>query len=181
MQALASLATGATSAMLVVLADRHLRPTSGGFAWLVGAIGVGALLGPLITNAFAWDYRDACWLFVPYVVRGIDDIQLAVFTLLPVALHIMVVYGLNTSTGVVLYGATMQGAVPGAVRGRVFTLLDVSWNAMRQLSLAVGGLIVDGLGVRPLFWGSGSLLALAGVLGLLLLRRYDFRAPAEAP
>ena len=56
-------------------------------------------------------------------------------------------------------------------------MLDVSWNAMRLLSLAVGGLIVDGLGVRPLFWASGSLLALAGVLGLLLLGRHDFRVP----
>jgi hypothetical protein len=31
------------------------------------------------------------------------------------------------------------------------------------------------LGVRPLVWGSGSLLALTGVLGLVLLGRYDFR------
>jgi len=71
--------------------------------------------------------------------------------------------------------------VPEPVRGRVFTLLDVSWNAMRLLSLVLGGLVVDWLGVRPLFWGSGTLLALAGVLGLVLLGRYDFRAPAEAP
>ena len=176
-QSLASLATGATSAMLVVLAERHLGLSSGGFAWLIGAIGVGALIGPVIPNAFARDYRDARWLFVPYVVRGAGDILLAVLTPLPVALLILVVYGLNTSTGFVVYGATIQGAVPDDVRGRVFTLLDVSWNAMRLLSLAVGGLIVDGLGVRPLFWASGSLLALAGVLGLLLLGRYDFRAP----
>ncbi len=90
---------------------------------------------------------------------------------------ILVVYGLSTSTGFVVYGTTIQGAVPDAVRGRVFTLLDVSWNAMRLLSLALGGLIVDGLGVRPLFWANGSLLVLAGVLGLLLLGSYDFRAP----
>ena len=176
-QSLASLATGATSAMLVVLADRHLGLSAGGFAWLIGAIGLGALLGPLIPNAFARDYRDARWLFVPYVVRGAGDILLAVVTPLPVALLIMVVYGLNTSMGVVVYGATVQGAVPEPVRGRVFTLLDVSWNAMRLLSLVLGGLVVDWLGVRPLFWGSGTLLALAGVLGLVLLGRYDFRAP----
>ncbi len=64
-QALASLATGATSAMLVVLSERHLHLPPAGFAWLIGAIGVGALLGPLIPSTLARDYRDAWWLFLP--------------------------------------------------------------------------------------------------------------------
>jgi len=54
-QGLASLATGATGAMLVVLAERHSGLDPAGFAWLIGAIGFGALLGPLIPNALARD------------------------------------------------------------------------------------------------------------------------------
>jgi MFS family permease len=179
-QSLASFAVGATGAMLVVLSERHLRLPPEGFAWLIGAIGLGALLGPLIPNTLAGDYRDARWLFVPYVLRGIGDVLLAVFTPLPVALFILFVYGLNTSTGMVVFSSTVQGAVPDAVRGRVFTLLDVSWSAMRLLSLALGGLVVDALGVQPLFWVGGGLLALAGLLGLALLGRHDFRAAAPA-
>jgi MFS family permease len=91
------------------------------------------------------------------------------------AMLILFVYGLNTSTGMVVFSSTVQGAVPDGVRGRVFTLLDVSWNAMRLFALAIGGLVVDTLGIRPLFWGGGLLLALAGVLGLVLLGSYDFR------
>ncbi len=41
-QALASLAVGATGALLVVLTEQHLRLPPAGFAWLIGAIGVGA-------------------------------------------------------------------------------------------------------------------------------------------
>jgi len=174
-QALASFAVGATGALLVVLAERHLRLAPSGFAWLIGAIGVGALLGPLIPNTLARDYRDARWLFVPYIIRGAGDMLIAVVTPLPVALLILFVYGLNTSTGMVVFTSTVQGAVPDAVRGRVFTLLDVTWNAMRLLSLALGGLLVDALGIRPLFWAGGGLLALAGLLGLALLGRHDFR------
>ncbi len=179
-QALASFAVGATAAMLVVLSERHLRLPPSGFAWLIGAIGVGALLGPFIPNTFARDYRSARWLFLPYVIRGVGDVLLAVVTPLPVALLLLFVYGLNTSTGMVVFNATVQGAIPDAVRGRVFTLLDVTWNAMRLLSLALGAVIVDWLGIRPLFWGGGTLLALAGVLGLLLLGGYDFRHEAAA-
>lgn len=181
-QSLASLAVGATGAMLVVLAEEHLRLPPAGFAWLIGAIGVGALVGPLIPNALAADYRDARWLFVPYVIRGIGDLLLAVVTALPLALLILFVYGLNTSTGMVVFNSTVQGAVPDAVRGRVFALLDVSWNAMRLLSLALGGLVVDRFGIRPLFWGGGALLAFAGLLGLALLGRDDFaQKPGPTP
>lgn len=179
-QGVASLATGATSAMLVVLSEQHLGLRPSGFAWLIGAIGVGALLGPLIPNALATDYRSARWLFVPYIIRGIGDLLIAIFTPLPIALVILFVYGLNTSTGMVVFSSTVQGAVPGSVRGRVFTLLDVVWNAMRLLSLAAGAVIVDMVGVRPLFWTGGALLALAGVLGLVLLGTYDFRQRSTA-
>ncbi len=181
-QSLASLAVGGTSAMLVVLAERHLGLSPAGFAWLIGAIGLGALLGPFIPNTLARDYRDARWLFVPYVIRGVGDVLIAVFTPLPIALLIMFVYGLNTSTGVVVFSTTIQGMVPDSVRGRVFTLLDVDWSAMRLLSLAAGAILVDTLGVRPLFWLGGALLAISGLLGLALLGRYDFRQdPARLP
>jgi MFS family permease len=179
-QGLASFAVGATGALLVVLSERHLRLPPSGFAWLIGAIGAGALVGPLIPNALARDYRDARWLFVPYVVRGVGDALIAVFTPLPVALLILFVYGLNTSTGMVVYNSTIQGVVPDAVRGRVFTLLDVEWSALRLLSLALGGLLVDAVGIRPVYWMGGGLLALAGLLGLALLGGHDFQARQAA-
>jgi Transmembrane secretion effector len=47
-QLLAALWAGATSALVVVLAGRQLRVGPGGFGLLLGAIGVGAALGPLL-------------------------------------------------------------------------------------------------------------------------------------
>jgi MFS family permease len=170
-QALASFAVGATGAMLVVLSERHLHLRPVGFAWLIAAIGVGALLGPLIPNTWAKDYRDARWLFLPYVIRGLGDVLLAVVASLPIAFLILFIYGLNTSAGMVVYNSTLQGAVPEEVRGRIFTLLDLTWNVMRLLSLAIGGLVVDLLGIQVLFWLGGSILTLAGLLGVVLLGR----------
>lgn len=168
-QALASLATGATGAMLVVLAEKHLLLPPSGFAWLIGAIGVGALLGPLIPNAFARDYRNAGWIFVPYLIRGVVDMLLATLTSLPAALLLLFVYGLNTSTGIVVFSTTVQEVVPDRIRGRVFTLLDMTWHGMRLASLAVGGAFVDHVGVQAVYWSGGLLLAAAGLLGLALV------------
>ena len=177
-QALASFATGATGALLIVLSERHLDLPPAGFAWLVGAIGVGALFGSLIPNVLAADYRDARWLFVPYVVRGIGDVLIAILTPLPVAVAILLVYGLCTSTGMVVFNSTVQGAVPDRVRGRVFTLLDVTWSSMRLLSLGIGAVVADVFGIQSLFWVGGTLLAAAGILGIGLLGTYDFKRQA---
>jgi MFS family permease len=180
-QSLAAFSVGATGAMLIVLSERHLRLPPEGFAYLIGAIGVGALLGPLIPNALARDYRSARWLFVPYVVRGIGDVLIAVVTPLPIALVILFVYGLNTSTGMVVFNSTIQEAIPDAMRGRAFTFLDMDWSVFTLLSLAVGGVFVDQFGIEPLFWGGGTLLTLAGLIGLTLFRRTQFGPEQRSP
>jgi hypothetical protein len=113
---------------------------------------------------------------LPYLIRGVGDVLLAIFTPLPIALLLLFVYGLNTSTGMVVFNSTVQGAVPDAVRGRVFTLLDVTWSAMRLLSLAIGGMLVDSIGIQLVFWAGGALLAISGALGLALLGSYDARS-----
>jgi MFS family permease len=97
--------------------------------------------------------------------------MLAVVTPLPVAMLILFVYGLNASTGVVVFNSTIQDAVPETVRGRVFTLLDIVWNAMRLLSLGLGGVLADLVGIQWVFWAGGLLLTVAGMLGLTLMPR----------
>ncbi len=84
-------------------------------------------------------------------------------------------YGLNTSTGVVVSNSLLQSQVPEPVRGRVFTLLEVTWNLLRLVSLAGGGLLAEAVGVRVVYYLGGSLLVLAGLLGLALFRRVRFR------
>ncbi len=171
-QALTSLATGATSALLVVLATKHLHLAAQGFGWLLAAIGVGALLGPLLSNRLTGGrYLDVRLLFVPYLIRGAGDIALGLVVGLPRTLVILFVYGLNTSTGMVASTTILQTVIPDRVRGRVFTLLDVTWAAMRLVSLGLGGVLADRIGVSAVYVIGGMLLALAGVLGLALLAR----------
>jgi len=184
-QALTSLAVGATSALLVVLATRHFHLAAAGFGWLLVAIGVGALLGPFLSNWLTGGrYLDVRLLFVPYVVRGLGDIALGLIVGLPWALLILFVYGLNTSTGMVASNTILQTVIPDQVRGRVFTLLDVTWAAMRLASLGLGGLLADRVGIAAVYVVGGTLLAFAGLLGLVLLGRMPLsarRPPATRP
>ncbi|MBF6612387.1 MAG: MFS transporter [Chloroflexi bacterium] len=178
-QAIASLAVGATGALLIVLAERHLRLPPEGFAWLLLAIGAGALLGPIVLGSFTSNYRNVKLLFVPYIIRGAGDILIALLTPLPVALLILFVYGLNTSTGMVVYNSLMQSQVPEGVRGRVYTLMDLTWSLMQLVSLGAGGLLVDRVGIRVVYYAGGALLALAGLLGLALLGNHTFKGETQ--
>lgn len=175
-QALSSLAVGATSALLVVLAQQHLQLEPGGFAWLILAIGVGALLGPALFGSFTQNYQRVAYLFIPYILRGVGDILIALVTPLPLALFLLFIYGLNTSTGMVVYNSLLQSEVPSQVRGRVYTLFDIVWNLMRLTSLGLGGLLVDKVGIQMVYYLGGSLLMGSGLLGLALLSSYKFHS-----
>lgn len=175
-QALSSLAVGATSALLVVLAQQHLKLEAANLAWLILAIGVGALLGPFILSSFTQNYYRVAYLFVPYIIRGVGDILIAIVTPLPLVLILLFIYGLNTSTGMVVYNSIMQGEVPSEVRGRVYTLFDVVWSSMRLSSLGLGGILVGTVGVKTVYYLGGSLLIGAGILGLALLSDYKFQS-----
>ena len=164
-QVLASMSAGATSGLLVVLADRWLGVGSGGFGLLLGAIGIGAATGPLLLRRFI-TAGDKRWLFGPFAIRGGVDLTLASVANPAVAGGALVIYGMSTSTGMVAYQSTLQTLVPAETRGRAFAFYDVLWNTARLLSLAVGGALVDIIDVRIVYLLSAGLLFVAAVVGL---------------
>jgi hypothetical protein len=117
-QLLAALSAGATSALLVVLAREHLELPPSGYGFLLGAIGVGAALGPLVLTRLVSDPRRPAFVFGPYVVRGVVDLVLATFAALPIALVALAIYGLGTSSGAVTFNSLLQGHTPEHLRGR---------------------------------------------------------------
>ena len=165
-QALAALSAGATSALLIVLAERHLHAGAGRFGLLLGAIGVGAGLGPLALQRLVRDTWRARWLFGPYLLRGLVDLTLATTSSLAVAAGALAVYGVGTSTGTVACNSVLQTAVPDRVRGRVFALFDVIWQTARLASIALGGVFADAYGITVVYILGGALLLAAGFMGL---------------
>lgn len=165
-QLLAALSAGATSALLVVLAERHLRVGAAGFGWLLAAIGVGAGLGPLVIQRFATDTTRPTLLFAPYLLRGVVDWTLAASSNFILAAGALGVYGVGTSTGNVAYQSRLQAVVPDRLLGRVFAFYDVVWQSSRLLSIAVGGILADRFGIRAVYVLGGGLLIAAGAVGL---------------
>jgi MFS family permease len=166
-QVLAALSAGATSALLVVLAQRHLHVGAGRFGLLIGAIGVGAGVGPLVLQRLVRDVRRAGWLFGPYLLRGVVDMILAATTSFVLAAGALAAYGIGTSTGNVTYNSVLQLGIPDRVRGRVFAFYDIVWQSARLVSIAVGGVLADTYGITAVYALGGVLLITAGFLGVL--------------
>lgn len=164
-QALAALSAGATSALLVVLAQRHLHSGAGRFGLLLGAIGVGAGIGPLLLQRFVRDVRRPGWLFGPYFLRGAVDLTLASTSSFAAGLGALAAYGMGTSTGNITYNSVLQTTVDDTIRGRVFSAFDIIWQSFRLLSIVVGGVLADKLGITSVYVLGGALLLGAGLLG----------------
>lgn len=170
-QLLAALSAGATSALLVVLAREHLALPPSGYGLLLGAIGVGAALGPLLLTRLMSNPRRPAFVFGPYVVRGLVDFALAAFTALPVALVALAIYGLGTSSGAVTFNSLLQAHTSQHLRGRIFAGFDMLWQLGRLVSLLVGGLLAAAIGIQAVYYLGGALLLLAALIGWNAMRR----------
>lgn len=175
-QVLAALSAGATSALLVVLAQDHLRLPPSGYGLLLGAIGVGAALGPFLLTRLVTDPRRPAFVFGPYVLRGLVDLVLATFTALPVALAALAAYGLGTSSGAVTFNSLLQAHTPPEARGRIFASFDMLWQLGRLASLLLGGLLAAAAGIQAVYYLGGALLLLAAALGWQATRTRAERA-----
>lgn len=165
-QFLAALSAGATSALLVVLAKEHLGVSGRGYGLLIGAIGIGAALGPLVLLRLIRNPARPLFVFGSFGIRGVVDLALASVASVPFAAGALVLYGVGTSTGAVTFNSMLQAETPEHVRGRVFALMDVLWQGGRLLSLAVGGALADLYGIEAVYYLGGALLLAASAAGL---------------
>jgi MFS family permease len=175
-QLLAALSAGATSALLVVLAQRQLRIGPGGYGLLLGAIGIGAALGPFLLTRLVSDPRRPGFIFGPYLLRGVVDLTLAASTAVPVALLALVGYGVGTSSGAVTFNSVLQAEVPTEARGRVFASFDLLSQLGRLASLIMGGIFADAFGIAAVYYLGGALLFLAALLGWASLHERPLQA-----
>jgi predicted MFS family arabinose efflux permease len=169
MQALAALAVGATSALLVVLAQQGYGLSATGYGLWLGAIGLGALIGPLLLAALR-GIAAGTVVTGAYAIRGAGDILLALLPSAAAAAGVLAIYGVNTSSGMVAFQTMVQRGTAAELRGRAFALLDAVWQAGRLLSIAAGAFAVAAFGIRALYVAGGALLLLAAAVGAFRLR-----------
>ncbi|MGP4014331.1 MFS transporter [Saccharopolyspora sp. 5N708] len=169
-QLLAALSTGATGALLVVLAREQFGLGPQGFGWLLAAIAVGAVVGPVLLTRIVRDPVRPNIVFGACGLRGLVDVLLAATTWAPLAAAALVLFGLGTSTGTISLTSLVQTRTGEATRGRVFAGFDALFQTGRLVSLLLGGLLADRLGITAVYFLGAALLLAAASSGFILNR-----------
>jgi MFS family permease len=155
----------------VVLAEESFDSGAFGFGLLVGATGVGLVLGSFLAGGWLerWELYRVYGASIALVAIGIGCA--AVSPNVWVAAAFVVLLGFGNGAAVVCNALLVQRGAPDHLRGRAFTVVMASNYALLALGMAAAGPLTDVIGPRWL-WGIAALLSgIAAVLGYALTRR----------
>jgi MFS family permease len=165
----------------VVLAEESFDSGAFGFGLLVGATGVGLVLGSFLAGGWLerWELHRMYGAAIALVALGIGCA--AVSPNVWVAAGFVALLGLGNGAAVVCNALLVQRGAPDHVRGRAFTVVMASNYALLALGMAAAGPLTDVIGPRWL-WGSAAVLsAVAAAFGYTLTRRAAEEAQPPPP
>jgi MFS family permease len=142
-----------------------------GYGLLVGATGLGLVLGSLAAgwlldrHSLARVYPGSIYLVALAVAAG------ALAPNVWIAAGCVLVVGAANGAAVVCNALLVQRGSPDALRGRVFTVLMSSSFGVLELGLVVAGPLTDAVGPRWVWGAAAALAAVSATLALVLTRR----------
>ncbi|HEY7426147.1 MAG TPA: MFS transporter [Gemmataceae bacterium] len=161
--------------LLPAVADQRLGASTGGYAWMLSAIGSGALIASLLVASFGSRARRRWFLVAGVGLASSSLLCLAAARSLPVAVGCCTVLG----CGLILFFPTSQAIMQlnsaDQVRGRVMGIWSMVLSGAHPLGHLLAGRAADRYGV-PLvlaLMGVGIAAAATIVLVLALTRRRD--------
>jgi len=166
---------GGLEVLLVLLAIDLLGIGESGAGYLIGAMGLGAILGGAAAFALAGRTRLTPWLAVAAVVIGLPVALIGVDPTPGSAAVLLVVTGIGFAILEVTGQTLLQRITPDAVRTRVFGVLE----GLLLVGEALGALVVPPLalliGLQATAITLGLLLPVLAVLAMVRFTRIDTR------
>jgi MFS family permease len=147
---------------VVVYANEALHTNAIGYGALLAANTVGTVTGSLLVGKVRFRKQFGMTLILSSLLMGGAVIALSLQTQLAAAVPLQVLFGFCIAMYNVSYVNMLQATVPNQILGRVMSLDQVISYAILPLSLAIGGPLVDIIGIRAAYLLSGGMLALLG-------------------
>jgi MFS family permease len=180
---LAMFAVAGVNVAEVALAKDAFDAGDFGYGLMLGATGVGLVLGSLYAST-ALERRHIGNVYG--TALGLLAFGYACAAISPdvwIASLALVLSGGGNGVALVCNALLVQRGVPDALRGRAFTLLMSSNFAVLGAGMLIAGPLIDAIGPRWVWAAAAGIMALAAVLGLLLARGVgdrEARAAREA-
>jgi MFS family permease len=138
-----------------------------GYGFLEGSFMGGNLVGAL-AGSFTRKIRSVGLLLIVVILAaGALLVGMSFVSVLAVAMVIYAVVGAVTGSVEVPLMTLIQRSTPDEMRGRIMSLLMVINTAATPLSLAVSGVVIQQIGVAPMYRVVGALFVLTAALSVL--------------
>jgi len=147
---------------VVVYAKEALHTDAVGYGILLAANTVGTVAGSLLVGKVGFRKHLGMTLILSNLVMGVAVISLSLQRQFADAIPLQVLFGLSIAIYNVNYVNMLQATVPNEILGRVMSLDQMISYAILPLSLAIGGPLVDLIGIRTAYLLSGIMLTLIG-------------------
>jgi MFS family permease len=173
-----TLVRGSLNVLIVVAAINLLEIGAPGVGYLTSAIGVGGLIGSVVTLSLVGRSRLAVPFGTGIVVWGLPIAAIGLMPEPAVAVLALVILGIGNSIVDVAGLTLLQRTVPEQVLARVLGVLEGLIMGAVGVGALVAPLLTDSFGVATALVATGLLLPLVVLLGLRGLRSLDARASA---
>jgi MFS family permease len=157
---------------LVVFRDRFSEGV-GSFSWLIGAGGVGVMLGLATVNSLDRRFPRDRIIAASFAIGGIAVLFVALVLNRYTVLLASFAVGLSFAWKKVPIDTMVQEAVPDGLRGRVFAVYDVVYNLARLAAALLAVLLLPTIGER----GAAALVGVSFLLWVPVLPRWLRRVP----
>ena len=154
----------------VVLVKDAMNGGDFGLGILMGAAGLGLLLGSLLGGAWVERRRMAEAYGTSLGLMALGAGLTAIAPNVWVASVLVAAFGLGNGVASVCNPVLVQRGAPDAVRGRAFTVIMSVNAAVLGLSMAIAGPFTDAVGPRWVWGFCGAVYAVAAAVGLVLAR-----------
>jgi len=179
---LVSLVAVPYSVLMPIFADRILHGGSRALGLLMGATGVGALLGALTLATRRGVHGLGRWVGLSALGFGVSLILFALSRWFLVSLVLLVPVGYSVMLQMSSTNTLIQSMVPDELRGRAMSAYTMMFMGMMPLGSLLSGALAQRIGApwTVAFGGSGAILGAALFLRKLPSLRYEARALIKA-
>ncbi|WP_040867479.1 MFS transporter [Nocardia exalbida] len=160
-------------ALLPVIARDRLALSSSGYGLMLGALGVGAVLGAaMLSRLRAW-LTPTQRLTIAAILFGSATAGTALLRVVPVVLVLLVFAGLAWLLAMSTMNSTMQLLLPAWVRARGLSVYLLVFMGGQAIGSLVWGLVAGAIGSVPALLWATALLAFCAVSTVWLPIRND--------
>ena len=153
--------------LLPIFVTNHLGGDVLKLGWLQTAFGVGMIAGGLLLGVWGGFKRRIVTSFMGLIIWNIAVILFGFTTesIFFMGLALWLFAGLGNAIANAPIGAIFQKTVARDMQGRVFSSMGSVSGAMIPLGLAVTGPVADAIGVRAIFFISGTTILVLTIAG----------------